>query len=393
MKKRNPWWVYSALFVACVAAAAETGSAPPEGTSTASEEPGHRLHYQARITYQTSRATGHDFRSFRSSATDESGATTVNSSLPDLNYLSARLSVNPWRKHTLSLGALQSLDPAHARTVSGPNGHGFALPGSIFMGHYGYKLSRSFSIGAGQTYVAGRRFSDPKLSLSYRNSPVDEGWGTHLGLGLSVPTSERSRNDQLITQATLRGALSFTAGRWTTSCGLAYSRPIYMHPGDLPAVSERFAERMNGSGGPTPSPDGGGGHHHHDHSASGSAGGTAYPAINDPNLTNLETVDFVLAERVSDRTTGSAGVSFVASPHWRFSSGAGVTYLETWKQKAVWLTNARVLSAAFSFWKMEAGTDFQLYSDIHKYEHPSLPSLAGVGFHLTYFLGDRRPSF
>ena len=340
--------------------------------------------HKASLTYLTSRAAGHDFRSFRNSATDDSGATTEGSSLPNLNYLSARLSVSPWAKHTFSVGALESIDSEAVRTVVGPNGDARTLPSTIWSARYGYRFTDHLSASAGQTYVTGRKFSDPTTGLNYRSNGFDEqGLGQRAGLSLSLPTTERSHNEQLITQATVRSSLSYMAGRWTSSGGLAYSRPFYMHPASLAVTS--FGPPPTAPGAPPPHA-----HGHHGAPTPGGDGGPAAAAVNDPNVGTLEAVDLVMGERVADRSTGSVGVSFQPSYHWKLGTGAGLTYLETWKQKTIWLTSARVLTAAYSFWKMEAGSDFSLYSDIHKYAHPSLPSLMNVGLHLTYFMGAER---
>ncbi|MGZ6359833.1 MAG: hypothetical protein ACXWP1_11805, partial [Bdellovibrionota bacterium] len=211
--------VVSVLTIATPAFAEDAPTAAsPSTTSTASDaDVGHRgPRYKASFTYLTSRATTKDYRSFKSSATDDSGATTEGSSLPDLNYLSTRLSISPWTKHTFSVGALQSLDSESTRTISGPSGDARTLPSSIFSARYGYRLSEHFSLGAGQTYVKGRKFSDTTTNLSYRSNGFDEqGLGHRAGLSLSIPTTERSHNDHLITRATARTSLSWTAGRWT----------------------------------------------------------------------------------------------------------------------------------------------------------------------------------
>lgn len=384
----------SVLWLALLAAApAWAAGQPADGTSTsapgeAASEGRRGLRYQARLSYITSRTAGHDYRSFRSSATDDTGSVNEGSSLPNLNYMSARLGVSPWERHTFSGGVLQSLDSASSRTVSGPRGSDRTLPSSIFSLRYSYRLNRQFTFGAGQTYVANRKFSDPSLSLNYRGRTAEEqGWAPRAGIGLTIPSTERSHNDQLITRATLRSGLSYAAGPWTTSVSLSHSRPIFAHPGKLGASQWDAPPAQPGGEAPAPRRS-----HRRSNNATpgGSNGDAASAALADPNATTLEAVDIAMSERESDRTTSSIGISFQAAPHLRIGSGAGVTYLETWKQKTIWLTNVRAVSAAYSFWKMEAGSDVQLYSDIHKYAHPSLPNLIAIGFHLTYFVGAER---
>jgi len=359
---------------------AEAGTLAAESTaSSTSDLP--RKKYHVRMTYLTSRAGGKDFRSFKSSGSDDSGSMNENSTMPNLNYFSARAMYTPVRGQQISFGALQSLDPASARTITGPSGRAHPLPGQIFSLRYAYFLKQELSLGLGETYVDSYKFSDPTLGLSYKHS-VDAGWGHKAGLGLSIPTTEKSHNERLITRATARSGVSFTTDRFVSSASLAYSRPFNSRAGDLPS--------SRGDGDTTSSPSGtpggrGGGR--------GGRGGSAPPGNPfgvDPTPSVLEAADLVMMEREVDRTTGSLGVSYVPGEHWKLGSGAGVTYLETARQKAIWLTSARLLGAAYTLGHVEVGSDIQMYSDIHNYQHASFPRLWNVGLHLTYFIGEQQ---
>ncbi len=340
--------------------------------------------YSVRLTYLTSRAGGKDFRSFKSSGSDDSGSMNENSVMPNLNYISARAVITPLRGHQIMFGGLQSLDSAQARIITKPNGRKFPLPGEIFSLRYVYSLSRHYTLSAGETYIDTFKFSDPTLGLNYRNS-VDSGWGQRVGLGLSLPTTEKSHNERLITRATIRTGASLTADRFVTSAGLSYSRPIYSRPGDLPSMrGEDGGGATAAPGASQPSPGGRRTGRH-------GGGGTSGNVINaDPTPASLEEVDLVIMEREVDRSTGSIGLTFIPSQHWKLGTGAGITYLETARQKAIWLTSARLIGAAYTFGKAEIGSDLQLYSDIHKYQHAALPRLWSIGLHLSYFLGDQQ---
>ena len=395
VQKSLPLLALTALALPLVASAADSVTSPvaqlPTGTSTSLVgDPPRGPRYKASFTYLTSRSASSDFRSFRGSATDDSGQLTEGSALPNMNYLSSRLSYSPWNRHTFSGGDLQSLDSASKRTVLRPDGSGgFPMPSSIWSLRYGYRINDHFNAGLSETYVQGRKFSDPMAGLTYRSNRFDEqGLAHRVGLNLSVPTTERSHNDQLITRATLRTSLAYVAGPWTSSAGIAYSRPFFEHPGNLAASN--FDDPSAPPGSPQSGPAGGGASSHH----SGGRGGHSVTSTDptDPNAVVYvpEPASIAMQEREADRTTSSVGVSFQPNSHWRFGSAMGVTYLETWRQKTIWLTNARPLTVAYDFWKMEVGSDVSLYSPISKFQHPSLPSLMVVGLHLSYFMGADR---
>lgn len=454
MTRSYPWLALTVCVVAAPALAADNVTAPteppvPTAISIApdSSAPPRGPRYRATFSYLTSRSASTDFRSFRSSATDDSGAVTEGSALPNMNYFSTRLSVSPWQRHTFSVGDLQSLDSDSHRSIMRPGGGGsFTLPASIWSVRYGYRINDHWNAGLSETYVQGRGYSDPMAGLNFRSNRFeDQGLAHRLGLNLSVPTTEHSHNDRLITRATIRTSLAWAAGPWITSAGIAYSRPIYAHPGNLSATNfddpnappgspQSLSGRHRGGGPvgapprpqppqpapstppaqptqpdptqpgtppqptpvdptppaqptpptppgpPTPGPSG------HDQPVD-----TSTPTATDPSTYGAANdADYVTREREYDRTTSSIGISFQPSEHWRFGSGAGVTYVETWGQNTIWLTNARAFTAAYNFGKMEVGSDVSLYSDIHKYQHPSLPSLLSIGFHLSYMMGADR---
>jgi hypothetical protein len=422
---------FAALVAPVASLAADSVTAPvaklPTATSLTETEPSRGPRYKASFSYLTSRSASTDFRSFRSSATDDSGQVTEGSALPNMNYLSTRLSISPWRRHTFSIGDLQSLDSDAHRTIQSPGGgQGHVLPASIWSARYGFRINDYWNAGISETFVQGRKWSDPMAGLNFRSTRIDEqGLANRLGLNLSIPTTEHSHNDHLITRATARTSIAYVAGPWITSAGVAFSRPFYAHPGEL------AASNFDDPNAPPGSPQSFSGHHH----GGGAIGGPSHtkpaPAPADPtqptptpppvdptkpvpptqpgqgthdapgDSTNAsildasaygpgDSADYITREREHDRTTSSLGVSYQPSKHWRFSSGAGVTYIETWGNHAVWLTNARAFAAAYDFGRMEIGSDVSLYSDIHKFAHPSLPSLLSVGFHLSYFLGADR---
>jgi len=163
-----------AAFAADGAPATADQASPPSATTLSSEArgPARAPRYKASFSLLTSRSASNDLRSFRSSATDDSGAVTEGSALPNMSYLSSRLSVSPWPRHTFSLGDLQSLDSASHRTVLHPGGGGFPLPSSIWSVRYGYRMNDHWNVGLAETYVQGRKYSDPMIGLNFRTSPV-----------------------------------------------------------------------------------------------------------------------------------------------------------------------------------------------------------------------------
>jgi len=327
--------------------------------------------YFARFSYLTSRAGKNDIRSFRSSGSDESGSMSESSSLPNLNYVSAVAFARPFRNQQVMLGGLQSLDPASTRTITAL-GRSFVLPGEILALRYKYELGERFSLSAGDIYVDTFKFLDPTAGIAYRNMRAD-GWGQRAGLDFSAPLSARSNAETLVTRGTLRTRLIHRSDVWIMSGGLAYSRPFYSDP----SKAGTFGHSSANSAGPRSRPPGGSGGGLSPGGAIGSATTTQ----------SLEEVDLVMLEPEFARTTASAGVLFSPGAKWKLSSNAGATHLETAKGHVIWLTSAKILGASYRLGQAEVGSDFQLYSDAHKFAHPSLPSLWSVGVHLSYSFG------
>ncbi len=413
MESKNLFFFLVAVYLASSTAraddvpAAERVPAPspapaasaPTGTSEAStaEAPPipRKLRYKANLTYSTSRTAESDTRSFRGSAVDDTGAVGTGSTLPNMNYINAGFSVAALRNQSFGLSTLQNIDsPAYrASHLTGPGGN----MNGIYSAHYGYRFSPTMNASIGETYVSGRKWADPALSFSYRARMFDEqGLSPRLGLGLTLPTTEKSHNDRLITQATARTGLTYVAGRWTSSGSLAYSRPIYQHPGKLSPYMFGGPQASQSNAGQNPAAVPQGLHHGHGHhGAPPVSPNDATPgstASTDPNagLPPPNPEDVVMAERTQARTTAGMGITYRATDKLRLGTGAGLSYVETFRNESMWITNIRVASAAYSFWKMEAGSNVDLYSTMAKYQHASLPTMMAVGFHLSYFMGEDR---
>lgn len=367
MKKRSITALLALALSHSVPARAEISS---PAASTAEESGQRAAGFSGKIGYLTSWAGGRDYRSFRTSGGDDGEA-----AFPTLSYLNARLDARPFRSHHLSLGFLQSLDSASTRSVAGARGKKSPLPGRIASLRHEYGLSRSFALTSGLSYT-NDAFSDPKLGAAYRFK-AEQGWGQKTSLGLSVPTSGRSRKSNLVTRASLRSSLTYAfADRFEASAGLSHSRPFYSRAEEIAPARKESNPSLDGKRG---------------RRSGGRGAAPVGDALSEPSIATLQEVDLVMMEREVDRTTGSLGLTFEPSNRWKLETGVGVTYLQTARQKAMWLSNAHLLGATYRFGSsLEAGTDLKLFSDVQKFRHPSIPKLWSFGLQLTYLLGTPR---
>ena len=311
-----------------------------------------------------------DLRTLKSTGTDDSGSMNENSTLPNLSYFSGFGVFRFKEKHKFLVAALQSLDGAVDRTLATPFGRDFTIPGQILAARYSYVLTRELNVNAGLAYVDVFGVSDPTLGMGYRVSgPGHTGWSGRLGLKFSVPMTDRSRAEQLITRATMRSAVFFQQAHWEGHGSLSHSRPFYPH-GVTPV------SRMGSSNANSVSSGGHGSGH-----GSGQ-GGMA-------GMGSLDPVDLVLAERETNRTTAGLGGSYSLTDSFEIGAGAGLTLLETAKRSSIWLTNLRPLGLTYYFRNWEAGTNVNLFSDVAEYQHPSFPRLWAVDFRLSYTFGER----
>ncbi len=303
----------------------------------------------ARFSVTTSRSSlGKDFRSLKTIGTDESGGVSEKTVLPNQTFMSGMGMVNFSEAQQMLFAVLQSTDSVEARTVATPFG-AMVLPGQIAVARYRYSLSKKFSLSLGEVHVDTFGYSDPFLSMRYATQ--GERW-THYGdLRLSAPVTERSKNDQLYTKATLKAGSTLRSGLFAWSGSLAHSRPFYKDPAALDK----------------------------------SKGASSHAAMPGPMPSAL---DLILLQKEKSRSSGSVGGVYRVGKNWRLSSSANMTYVDTFKGKHLWFTGIKPIGAAYTHGNMEVGGSFALNSEAAKFAAPSFPTNWTLGMNLSYSFGE-----
>ncbi|MGZ3696019.1 MAG: hypothetical protein ACXWQO_18255 [Bdellovibrionota bacterium] len=291
-----------------------------------------------------------DFRSVRTTGTDDSGSISEKSLFPNLNFLTALAIVTPADRHQVSALVLQSLDPVAKRTLPTPTGKSMVIPGRIAAARYRYDLSPSFSVSASQVHVDTSGFADPSFGLAFLTfDPNNRMY--KFGINQTAPLTESSHNSHLITKSTLRASVVARKEEWVTTGYLSHSRPFYGAGANLSGSSPQVTVAR-------PSP-----------------------------LPTLQEVDIVILQKEKNRSTASATIAYTRKA-LTFSASAMATHFRTFKEKSIWATTVKPLGIAYtSKNKWETGASFNLTSAIEKYRSPSLPSQWNIGVYLSYSMG------
>ena len=384
--------------------AAETSSttvpAPTEeaiaSQSVSTTEPGEhkRSVVSGRVALQTSRAAGKDFRTFKGSSggSEEGSGISDGSTMPNLNYVTGKFVVAPNRDNQFHLGVVQSLDSDEDRRVPTPvtGNRPAILPASIAALRYMHYFTRSLNASLGDGFDNQSKFSDPSVGLNYKEV-VREGWGKKGGFSLSIPTTEKSHNDHILTKASLRTGLAYYGDNWNIALSLSHSRPFYQGGTNLSDYVTRKKSGKTASKKPRSTrPNPGGGTStlsRTDDPSSGSSPGGNIADRPGSAYSSMEEVDLVLNEREVARSSASLNYQFTPSRSWKFTGGPGTTLLRTARENTIWMTSMKLLGVSYQTGHFETGSDINLYSNIHKFKSPSLPNLWNFGLHVSYLFG------
>lgn len=290
-----------------------------------------------------------DFRSLKTLAVDDSGGMSESTILPNQNFITGFGLIELDRKHQLLMAVIQGVDKEETRMVATPFGSSFLLPGRIAVAGYRFLLSEKFSLSASAVHVDTFGVMDPSLGIGYRN--MGERGGNLANLLLTAPLTEKSRKDKLLTRATLRLGMVRRWDNWMLFGRLSHSRPFYQDPANL--------DKPAGAG----------------------------PGIRPVSMMMPSEVDLILIQREKSRSTASLGTQLQASRKLRMGMSGQLVNVSTFKNKEMWITHFKALSAAYTLGSWEAGASFGLSSDILKFKSPSFPNRWSAGVNLSYAFG------
>lgn len=364
----------------------ETSSLPLPQNVTPKPTP-----YYVRSSLSTSHAgEANTFRNLRNSGTDDTGNMSENSTLPNLSYFSTNATFDLSPSNQISVGGLQSLDPVDKRTMPTPFGKDMVLPGEVLTTHYQHNFNSLYFVEAREVYVDTYHFSDPFLGIGYKNNPAT-GWGQRLNLSSSVPTTERSIGEHMITKLYLRGGMSYKTTKWTNSFALGRAQSFYAETPENMVVKNHAnqvasenpppvaTQPPNPSPSPTPTPG-----------SPGAPSSPPNPGEKEKNLADApEVIDFILGDHELSRSSASGGTSYMLGDHWKLGCSAGLSLIETMTHKNVWFSSAQPMSATYSFSHWEIGSAFSMMSNIENYKSPPLPTLWNVSLRLGFKFGDK----
>lgn len=303
----------------------------------------------ARVSMLSSHSSlENSYHTIKTVGSDESGGVSEKSVLPNRSFVSAMGALQPGKDHQVTFSVLQSMDSPETRQLTTPSGTQFTSPGTVAVARYRYSLSPQFSLSFGVTHVDTTGYSDPSLGLNFINSRDDD-WSHRLDLRLSIPASERSKNDHLFTKATLRAGTTFRGESFTTSGGVSHCRPFYQDVSKVESASTSRSARTSGAA--------------------------------------LSALDLILMQKEKSRSTGSLGTSYQASKRVRLAATTSLSYVATLQSKHLWVTSAKPINAVYSRENLDIGTYVEFLSNIEKYERPSLPKFWSVGVNLSYSFG------
>lgn len=190
------------------------------------------------ISFMTSRYEREvGFRNLKSSSKDETGESSESATLPNRNYLAVAGSLPLLENHRLTILGFRNLDGKEARTIVMPTGARFTLPGEAVGFRYQYSFTQKMTLEARTMHLEDSGFLDPSLLLGY-NEFDPAGISQRFTISTSIPSTEKSRQDGLITKASVRGFLGSNFGNWSLFTSAVAAKSFYR---GAPSEGGRFS--------------------------------------------------------------------------------------------------------------------------------------------------------
>lgn len=350
--------------------AAETEAGASTSTSTASARSGQAplllrlsilsLHSQINPDYRSMKLSGDGGSSGGDDGGSDGGGGASASGSANSNFLALfAISPGPWRRGTLSLIDLQSLDSQDSRTVSGPFGK-MVLPANLISAKYSYPLISALSADLRLSAMNIIHFSDPAVGLSWRQAAYS-GWSKRLSISDSISTSDRSKSSNLLTRSSLRGSLEYSWSQLRVYGASGISKAFYSTepsaPGPATQPQPTGTGRNNFSGGIPPDfrPD---------------------------------ELDLILLTRERFRSSLASGVVWTQSESIRLSAGGRLALVKTLTGSSIWMSTVKPVGVIYTRKAWELGADLSFNSQITDYKNPPMPKLWNLGVSLSYSFGD-----
>lgn len=311
-----------------------------------------------------------DFRNMKSSSKDETGGSSESSTLPNRNYMSVAASLPFLESHRVTILGFKNLDGEDARTVVTPTGARFTLPGEAIGIRYQHSFTESTTIEARTMRSESGDFHDPSLSLGYNELDLS-GVSQRYTLSASIPTTEKSREDDLITKASVRGFFGVNLGNWSLFTSAVAAKSFYR---GTPPEGGRFSRAQKPSAPET-----------------GTRSDTGTRSAGTPPV--LDEVDQALMEREIERAGLNLGANYTPFGDLRLTSSLGASRALTQKDRTVWTTNARLIAATYALGACDISGDLSLFSDAENFRGLSTPNVLGIGFRVTYTFGEKTRVF
>lgn len=317
------------------------------------------------VSFMTSRYEREvSFRNMKSSsAKDDNGGNSENQTLPNRNYLSIVASFPFLEDHRLTLLGFKNVDGDESRTIVMPTGARFRLPGEAIGLRYQYSFTETTTAELRTMRLEDGDFSDPSLVLGY-NLLDPAGLSQRSTLAASLPMTEKSREENLITKASVRVFLGQNIDGWSVFIN-AFGAKSYFR-GTPPEGGGRGARAQK------------------------PAGMTQRSEVPPPVL---DEVDQALMEREIERLGLTLGVNLNPTPELRLTSSVGAARALTQKNRALWTTSARLLAATYSLGAYDVTGDVSIFSDAENFRGVSTPNIWGLGLRVTYTWGEKTRVF
>lgn len=98
-------------------------------------------------------------------------------------------------------------------------------------------------------------------------------------------------------------------------------------------------------------------------------------------------------EREIERVGVNIGTTYTPLSELKLTSSLGASRALTQKDRILWTTNARLISATYSLGACDISGDVSVFSDAENFRGISTPNILGLGFRVTYTFGDKARVF
>jgi hypothetical protein len=233
---------------------------------------------------------------------------------------------------------------------------------------YTHLFLKELAFDFAYTYLDTTGIQDPTLNLEYKGKldGIDKNLGWSLGIGASLPLSNRSRELAKVTTLSTTGGLRYHRRRWEWITRIGYSYTIYENS-EIPLADDGSDNDGGGASGVAP-------------------GGSLFEEYDNEYAdgSGLPSYDVNYLSRELSGTRSKMALNYKFNSMWQVGSAGELSYSYLSHDYARWSSNITVMSIGFNYKGFTVDLAATLTSSKEKTDYPTFPEKWGGRIGLAY---------